>query len=120
MPYKRRTCCHMCATSCLARLRGRVRCVDHTATALNLATDITRPWEKPLLQCRKRRDFIGIERAHELRRDQHQKLRLLRTLALGLKEVADDWQARQSRNFLKVVLRQVVEQTRHGERLPIA
>src|SRR5262245_33790676 len=113
-------CLVISAASGLARRRGRIRCVNHTAAALNLAPNVTRPREEPLLQGRKRRDFIRIERPHELRRDQHQKLRLLRALGLGAEEVSDDRQPRQSRNFLKIVLRQVVEKTRHGKRLPVA
>ena len=47
---------------------------------------------------RQRRHFVGIERAHQARRDQHHQLGLLGALRLALEQVADDRQLAQERN----------------------
>src|SRR3954469_20034286 len=83
----------MAMTSCnlLARLRrGHVRAVNGTPPALNLATDIPTSRQKPLLQGRKRRNFIGVQWAHQLRRNQNQEFCLLPTFGLRTEKVADN------------------------------
>ena len=69
---------------------------------------------------RQRRHFVGIQRPHEPRRDEHHQLGLLRAVGLALEQVPDDRQLAEKRNRRRVVLRQVVEQPGDRERLAVA
>src|SRR5262245_31112496 len=100
--------------------RRHVGAIHNAAAALNVASDIAGAREKALFQRRQRRYFVRIQRTDQLWRNQHQQLRLLRALRLRLEQMTDDRQARQARDFLQVVLRQIVEQPRHREGLAVA
>ena len=69
---------------------------------------------------RQRRHFVGIERPHQPRRDQHHQLGLLGALGLALEQWPDDRQLAENRNRDLVVLRDVVEQPGDRERLAVA
>ena len=75
---------------------------------------------KRLRPRRQRRHFVGIERPHQARRDQHHQLGPLGALRLALEQDADDRQLAQDRDGRLVLLRHVVQQAGDGERLAVA
>src|SRR5512132_3733624 len=75
-----------------SRRRCDIGTVNSAATTLNIASNVTWSGEEPLLQRRQRRYFVWIQRPHQLRRNQHEQLRLLRTIRLGPEQMTDDWE----------------------------
>src|SRR4030095_6775364 len=63
-----------------SRRRCDIGTVSGAATTLNITSNVTWPREEPLLQRRQRRYFVWIQRPHQLRRNQHEQLCLLRTV----------------------------------------
>ena len=76
--------------------------------------------QEPAGQRRQRRHLVGLERAHQTRRNQHHQLGAFRSVGLALEQVADDRELAEERDGRGVFLRQVVEQPGDGERLAIA
>ena len=55
--------------------------------------------KEPLRRDRQRRHLVGVERPHELRRDEHHQLGLFLSVGLALEQVADDRDAAQDRDL---------------------